>query len=260
MVFTNEDIRQATGLTQSRLHRAQQRGLLKPQKPGRKGQGGAPEWSLANLGSAFLYAEWTSVGFAPELLKLLLPQFEAMEGWKTNPRRLANGKLSFNLSDFPVHIMFSRKFAVESDDGSEELADPWKVRHALRAWVPVTIGSIALFVGVRDAPVYERFAEFVRIGLLHESHAEVAWGLLFEARTETGTDDLDEPVTLADVRAEGDTKSWTERLLNFLGVAPGSATASNIFREIKKGAVEHQLLAAWEPSLASMKRAKAEED
>ncbi len=244
MVFTNEDIMQATGLTQSRLHRAQQHGLLKPQKPGRKGQGGAPEWSLPNLGSAILYADWTSVGFAPDLLKLLLPRFEAMEGWETNPERLPTGKLAFNLSDFPADIMFSHTFAVESHDWRQEMSDQWKARKALRAWIPATIAVIALFVGVREVPESERFAEFVRIGLLKSSHAESAWGKLFDAKEEIGTDAPGEPLTLADVRAESEVVK-TERLLNFLGIAPEGAAASSIFREIKKGAVVDQLKAAW---------------
>ncbi len=193
MVFTNEDIKEATGISQSRLHRAQQRGVLKPQKPGRRGQGGGPEWSVANLGAAFGYEEFTSMGFMPERLKPLLRIYEAMEGWEANPQRLSTGKLSFDPSDFPKYLLFNGTDAVESESllpryGRDGAAVFRLGRLYIIGQVAQSIGSIALFAGAREVPEAERFTEFMRIAEDHESYGKAALGLLSDASRELVAD------------------------------------------------------------------------
>ena len=237
MVLTNQDIKDATGITQSRLHRAQQRGVLKPQKPGRKGQGGGPEWSLANLGAVFIYEDLTSLGFSPDKLTMLLRRFQFQEAWESNPRRLATGELLFDFYDFPPWIHASNDKSFDSWDPTPPVdGDIFRIgRTVLSQDVHVTVAKVGLFAGAREVPEIVRFAEFLNIGHQHQAYAEAALGLVTDASSGIHFGYWFRS------REEFDQSTGTEILRRFLGIAPDSPAAAELNREIEAGNAEQQL-------------------
>ena len=207
--FTYAETQEAIPMTPSRLLRAQKRGHIHLAKPSRKGAGGAPECSAANLATLFLYEDLTSMGFSPKNIAHVIAAFEALLAWlKPWPQ---------DPDDFVEFILFDGETAIESHtptvaDDDERFASGGAV---LACNVRLYVALVRVFAAVRGVQVGSRYAKLARLAKKGKPFAQAVNGLMRDAaRPEEGV----------------------ERLCQFLGIEIGGDEAAKVRKSIEKRA------------------------